>query len=460
MTEFLLGNGTLATSMGGSSAATPHISTSDALVWRDQRLVAVGPETELRQSYPKATYLDARGGMILPGLVNLHHHFYSALARGLDPRVEMKSFPEVLDRLWWRLDRALDAETIRLSAELSAADSIRWGATTVFDHHASPTAILGSLGTIAEVLEDAGLGAVLCYEISDRNGHDEALAGLDENLRFLRERDQDSRIRGVVGLHASFTLQDDTLEKVAELRREGDGCHIHLAEDPVDVEATREIFGIGPVQRLERFGLLDEHTLLAHGIHLGTASYESIAHHDATIIHNPESNANNSVGHLDTLATAAHGCRIGLGTDGMSSSMLRALRSAFLLHRESSRDPSSGFEVLPDLLANNVLVARRFFDEPLLGELVPGAPADVIVVDAAPPTAIDDKNFFGHLVFGAAEARVRHTIARGHILLKDFEHQTLDPEDIAARARERAPALWERFHTLDYGTSYLGRRNP
>ncbi len=450
MTETLLGNATVAT-----ATTAARVIEHGAVVWRGDRLVAVGPESELRREHPDATYLDAHGGMILPGLVNLHHHFYSALARGLDPRAPTRSFPEVLDRLWWRLDRALDPETIRISAELSAADSIRWGATTVFDHHASPSAIADSLPTIAEVLERAGLSAVLCYEVTDRNGHDEAMAGLDENLRFLRQRDGDRRIRGTVGLHASFTLRDETLEKVAELRGDGDGCHIHLAEDAVDVEATLKTFGVAPVQRLERFGLLDELTLLAHGIHLGPHSYETIAHHGATVIHNPESNANNGVGHLDVMAAAGHGCRIALGTDGMSCAVLRSLRAAYLLHREASRDPSSGFEVLPELLGSNVEVARRFLGEPLLGELTPGAPADVIVVDVVPPTPIEAKNLFAHLVFGAAEAGVRHTVARGRVLLKDFEHQTLDPVEIAERAREHTPGLWERFHSLAYGTPYI-----
>lgn len=450
MTETLLGNGTVAT-----ATAAPRVLPGGAVVWREDRVVAVGPEEELRRDHPDAEYLDARGGMILPGFTNLHHHFYSALARGLDPRASMQSFPEVLDRLWWRLDRALDLTTVRLSAELSAADSIRWGTTTVFDHHASPSAIADSLPTIAEVLDRAGLSGVLCYEVTDRNGHDEAMAGLDENLRFLRRRRDGGRLRGTVGLHASFTLRDETLERVAELRRDGDGCHIHLAEDPVDVEATRETFGVGPVQRLEQFALLDETTLLAHGIHLGPHSYETIAHHGATVIHNPESNANNGVGHLDAVAAAGYGCRVGLGTDGMSSSVLRALRSAFLLHHEASRDPSSGFTVLPDLLHNNCVVARRFFEEPFLGELLPGAPADIVVVDAVPPTPVDERNLFAHLVFGAAEAGMRHTVARGRVLLKDYVHQTLDPAEIAARAREHAPALWERFHSLSYGTPYI-----
>ncbi|MCP4662393.1 MAG: amidohydrolase family protein [bacterium] len=448
----ILGNGIVMT--GGGPG--PTLISDGAVAWRGERIVAVGPEADLRRELPGARTLDAHGGLILPGFVNLHHHFYSALARGLDPGVEMRTFSEVLDRLWWRLDRALDAETVRLSAELSAADCIRWGATTVFDHHASPSSLAGSLELIAGAIEAAGLSAVLCYEVTDRNGRDEAAAGIEENLDFLRAHRDHPRIRGIFGLHASFTLRDETLAEVARRRPPGAGCHIHVAEDPIDVEASLRAFGRGPVERLDDAGLVDERALLAHGVHLGADSLATIACRDAVLIHHPESNANNGVGRLDPVAAAGHGCLVGLGTDGMSSAMHRALRAAFLAHRGGTGDPGCGFTVLPDLLQNNVEVARRFFAEPLLGELAPQAPADVIVLDAPPPTPIGPENFFGHLVYGASEAPVRHTIARGRVLLEDFRHTTLDPAQLAARGRELAPGLWRRFHALSYGTPFLG----
>ena len=453
MSQTLLGNGTAVTAWGGPGTA--RVYGRGAVVWEDDRIVAVGSETELRRRYPDATYLDAHGGLIGPGLINLHHHFYSALARGLDPRAKMHTFAEVLDKLWWRLDRALDLETIALSAEVSAAACIQWGCTTVFDHHASPNCVYGSLDAIAGVIDRARLSALLSYEVTDRNGHDQALRGLDENVAFIEEHPNHPRIRGTVGLHASFTLRDETLAAVAAKRPSSVGCHIHAAEDPIDVLASRDAFGAGPVQRLEQYGLLDDRCLLAHGIHLEPDDYRAVAAADAVIIHNPESNANNAVGRLDTPVVAGHGCSIGLGTDGMSSAVLRALRAAYLTHRAAT-DPNSGFGALPDLLATNARVARHFFDEPLLGELTEGAPADVIALDAPTPTTLAPENLFAHLVYGVSEAPVRHTVARGEILLEDFRHRTLDPLDIAERARAATPGLWQRFHALDGGTSFLG----
>lgn len=452
---FLLGNGVLVAGFSPSCAVKPLVVPGGAVAWRGERILAAGAETELRRAFPDARFLDACGGLIMPGLINLHHHFYSALARGLDPGAPLGSFAEILDRFWWRLDRALDPETLRLSALLSVADCIRWGCTTVFDHHASPSCLAGSLDIIAGVVDSSGLSAVLCYEVTDRNGHDQARAGIEENLRFILQHASHPRIRGVVGLHASFTLRDTTLAEVAERRPPRAGCHIHAAEAPLDMEASRRAFGLGPVERLERFGLLDARCLLAHGIHLEPDDYARIATHNAVLVHNPESNANNGVGHLDAANAAGQGCLVGLGTDGMSSAMLRALRAAFLVFKSAAQS-GCATAVLPELLWNNVQVARRFFDEPLLGELAPGAPADVIVVDTAPPTPLGPENLLSHLVYGVSEAPVRHTIARGRVLLEDFCHRTVDPVELAARARELTPGLWQRFGALPYGTNFLG----
>lgn len=448
---FIMGNGAVIT-----DAAQPRVIPDGGVAWQADRITQVGPDATLRRQYPDATYIDARGGLILPGLINVHHHFYSALARGLDPGTPMDNFAAVLDRLWWRLDRALDAETVRVSAELCAAECIRHGCTTVFDHHASPSFIDGSLDTIATAIEAAGLSAVLCYEVTDRNGPEGAAAGIDENLRFLRERRDDSRVRGVFGLHASFTLSDETLDEIARRRPADGGCHVHVAEDPVDVEETVRRFGVDPVTRLERHGLLDRHALLAHCIHLDAAAYATIVRNEAAILHNPESNDNNGVGRLDVARAAARRCLVGLGTDGMSSSMLRALRYAFLSHRGARADANAGFDALPYLPSNNIEIARRFFDEPALGELAPGAPADLIAIDAAPPTPLYPGNVFGHFVYGASEYPVRHTVARGKVLFEDHRHTTVDPVATAAEARELSPALWERFHKLEWGTPHLG----
>lgn len=439
----VLGPGTVITAF-----ADPDIIVDGAVVWSGGRIAAVGPAEELGARFPEAERVDAGGGLVLPGLVNLHHHFYSSLGRGLDPGRRLGDFGEILDGLWWRLDRALDHDAVRLSAALALADSIRWGVTTVFDHHASPSCLEGSLELIADEVEAAGLSAVLCYEVSDRNGHDEALRGLDENLDFAASRRDHPRVRGMLGLHASFTVTDETLEAAARRRRDGMGCHLHVAEDALDLRISKLAHGAGPVERLAAHGLIDHRTLAVHGVHLGSADRRRLADGDAVLVHNPESNANNGVGRLDLDAAAADGCRIGLGTDGMSSAMLASLRAAFLAVRGGRRDPTAGFQVVPELLATNAAVAGDLLDEPLLGQLVPGAPADLCVLDAAPPTPVTRDNVFAHLVYGAAALPVRHTVARGRLLMADHRLTTVDARALAEEARRVTPELWQRFRDL------------
>jgi len=426
----------------------PEVVADGAVAWRGERVLEVGNPTELVAAHPDARIVSAEGGLVLPGLVNLHHHFYSSLARGLDPGRRLTDFGEILDGLWWRLDRALDPATVRLSAELALADCVRWGATTVFDHHASPSVIGGSLELIADAVRHAGLSAVLCYEISDRNGHDEAVEGLDENLAFFAAHANDPRVRGMLGFHASFTVDDGTLEAAARRRVDGMGCHIHVAEDPLDVRVSKLVYDAAPLQRLDRHGLLDDHTLAVHCIHLGGDDRELLAERGAVVVHNPESNANNGVGRLDVPAAAADGCRIGLGTDGMSSAMLGALRAAFLGLRGGQRDPRAGFTVVPEMLAVNAETAGRLLGEPLLGRLVPGAPADLCVLDYAPPTPVSPTNVFAHLVYSGAVSPVRHTVARGRFVLEDHRFTRVDPTAIVDEARKATPALWDRFHAL------------
>jgi len=440
---WIVDNGIVAT--GGTPERVLH---NGAVLWQGERIVEVGRAAELGARHPEAQHLDARGGLILPGLVNLHHHLYSLPARGLDPGIAMNGFGPVLEHLWWRLDRALDAEAVRLAAALTLTECIRTGCTTLFDHHASPAVLDGSLDLIAAEVERAGLSAVLCYEASDRNGRDEALAGLAESLRFHTARRHDPRIRGMLGLHASFTLNDATLDRAAADRPPEAGCHIHLAEDILDVRASIDRHGAAPVERLHRTGLLDDRALLAHGIHLDGSELDTIAAAGAVIVHNPESNANNGVGRLDLARALAHGCTLGLGTDGMASAMLRALRAAFLGCRAATTDRSAGFAEIPTLLPANRAFARRLLDEPLLGELTPDAPADLIVLDYPPATPLDTTNLFGHLVYAASEAPVRHTIAHGRILMQDHELTTLDPVELAEESRAVAPGVWERFRRL------------
>jgi putative selenium metabolism protein SsnA len=347
------------------------------------------------------------------------------------------SFLEILERVWWRLDRALDEETVALSATVGAIEAARSGTTVLFDHHASPSFIRGSLGTVRRAVEAVGLRSVLCYETTDRNGEAGRDEGLEENRAFLPS--ETPLTRAMVGAHASFTLSEETMRRLAVLVHEsGRGLHVHVAEDTADVEDCRRRHGEGLVERLRRHGLVTGRTLLAHGVHLAPAELDEVQRAGAWIAHNPRSNMNNHVGHAPT----AHFERAALGTDGLDQDMLAEARAAFLKMRDAGRADAA--EATLRLLAGGHRLAAASFALPL-GALEAAGPADLVVLDYRPPTPLDAASLPGHVLFGLDRSHVRSVMVAGRWVLRDRRIVTVDAEAVFARARVAAGELWRRM---------------
>jgi putative selenium metabolism protein SsnA len=393
-------------------------------------------------SVPGEEVLDLDGALVLPGLVNAHTHLYSALARGMPgPSEPPRSFVKILERVWWRLDRALDEEAVRLSGLVGAIEAARSGTTVVFDHHASPSFIRGSLATLRRAVEEVGLRSVLCYETTDRNGLEGRDAGIAENAAFL-EAGPAGLTRGMVGAHASFTLADESLDRLAETARAAaSSLHIHVAEDRADVDDSRRRCGAGVVERLRRHDLLGRKTLLAHGVHLSEAELLEAQAAGAWLVHNPRSNMNNAVGQAPTAAFR----RAALGTDGMDEDMLAEARAAYLKMREAGR--SDALDAAAAMLAGGHRLAGAFFGLPF-GKLDENAPADLVVLDYRPPTPLGSQNLAGHLLFGLDRGHVRSTMVAGRFVLRDRRVTTVDEAAVFARARAAAAALWGRMRAL------------
>jgi len=374
----------------------------------------------------RGTRIDCDGALVLPGNVCAHTHLYSALARGmpyaLDPPDD---FLQILQRVWWRLDRALDEDGVRASALAGGMEALLSGTTTLVDHHASPNAIDGSLDVIADALESLGVRSVLCYEVTDRDGPERAVAGIAENRRFLGTRRR--LARGMVGAHACFTMSDETLLACGEVGP----LHVHAAEEAVDA---------GAVARLERLGLLDERTLLAHGVHLGEQEVATVRAARATVAHNARSNMNNSVGRAPV---EAFGGLLALGTDGIGSDMFEESHTAFFRLRED--DVHAGYDWPLARLAESARLAGRSFGEPGLGTLAPGAPADLVVLDYPAPAPVTDTSFAGHWIFALASRHVRDVMVAGEWVVRDRRLALVDQDELAARAREQAQRLWKRL---------------
>lgn len=407
-----------------------------ALAVVDGRIVHAAPDDAER--------VDASGCVLMPGHVCGHHHLYSALARGMPgPAVPPRTFLEILERIWWRLDRALDPETIHLSALLGSVASARAGTTTVIDHHASPEAIGGSLDLVALGLDEAGLRGVVCYEVTDRHGLARGRDGIAENVRFLGENSR-PRIRGMMGAHASFTIGQETMEAlVAEAGRMRAGVHIHLAEDEIDERDALERYGTRTVHRLLRAGALAGGALVAHGVHLDESERQALRESGAWLAHNPRSNMNNGVGYAPV---SRMGERVALGTDGIDGDLFTEARICYLKAREASPETGPSFAVAR--AAAGARLAGGLLGEPLLGTLADGAPADLIVLEYHPPTPLDAANLAGHLIFGMQAAHVRDVMVAGRWIVRNRHHELVDEEDLTARCREAAPQLWSRMEAF------------
>jgi putative selenium metabolism protein SsnA len=415
-----------------TSLAPPVVARLDIHV-DGGRVVALAPSLEIG-----GPHIDATGCVVIPGNVNAHMHAYSALARGMPYRLAPPAnFREILERVWWRLDRALDADSIRASALVAAREALLAGTTTLIDHHASPNAIDGSLESVARAFDAVGVRSALCYEVSDRDGEERAAAGVQENERFVNHVSGGAfpLARAMVGAHASFTMSDRTLADCAALARDaGVGLHIHVAEDAIDEGAAR---------RLAAAGALDERTLAAHAVHVTTDEAALLAERGVTVAHNPRSNMHNGVGRTPL---GLFNGRVALGTDGIGSDMFEEARAGYFRRREEDLSVGAGWAL--DRLAAGGKLAGRIFDEPLLGTIAVGAPADLVVLDYEPPTALDTASLGGHWIYGMASARVRDVLVGGEAVVRDRRLTRFDEDALAATAREMSQRLWRRMEAL------------
>ena len=417
------------------------------------RIVAVGATAELKAAYPQAEFVDARGGVIMPGLINAHTHIYSSLARGLSINgYAPTNFYEVLDGQWWYIDRNLDLAATRASAQALVMESIKQGVTTIFDHHASFCEIPGSLAEIAQVTTDMGIRASLCYEVSDRDGEEKSIQSVEENREFIDwcERNPSDMLKPMFGGHALFTISDRTFERMNAANNGRVGYHIHVSEGMNDVYDSLQNYGRRPVQRLQDHGILGEKTILGHCIHVNTAEMDIIRATDSMCGNNPESNMGNAVGISPVLQLHKKGILIGMGTDAYTNDMLESIKVALCSQRHNACLPGVGWGEVTDMLfRNNAKMAARC-GFPTLGMLKPGAAADVIVMDYKPFTPFSDANIDGHMLFGMTGRQCQTTMVNGKILMLDRQLVNIDEEAVNAHILEVSKKLWGKLNHCTY----------
>ncbi len=436
----LIGNGRLITRDNENT-----FIENGAVYIEGAKILETGQTKALKAKYPDAEFIDAGGRVIMPGLINTHHHIYSAFARGLNLGNSPKSFQEILETMWWRIDKALSLDDVKYSAYATLIDCIKNGVTTVFDHHASPFAIDGSLFTIGDVSEALGIRGCYCYEVSDRDGEEITDQGITENTAFIKyAKDKGDMLAGMFGLHASFTLSNKTLEKSVAQKPDYAGFHIHAAEGPEDVSFNQENFGKRVITRLNDCGILGEKSIAVHCIHVDETEIDLLKSTDTMVVHNPESNMGNAVGVSPVLKFVQKGILTGLGTDGYTSDMCESLKVANILQKHNEKNPSVAWGEIPQMLFdNNRRIAAKYFDTPV-GQLTQGSAADVVIMDYDPLTPMNGDNANMHILFGMTGRQADTVIINGKVVMKDRVIQTADEKEIMAKCRETAVKLWAR----------------
>lgn len=444
----LVGNGRLIT----RDEAFPY--AEDGAVALDGEVIKeVGALSELRAKYPDAEFVDARGGVIMPGLINVHTHIYSGLARGLSiDGFNPTNFLEVLDGQWWYIDRHLTLDGTRACAYATVLDCIRDGMTTIFDHHASFGEIPGSLFAIKDVCRELGIRANLCYEVSERDGAEKCGQAIRENADFARwaQEQDDDMIKAMFGGHALFTISDKTFEAMVKANDGMTGFHIHVAEGMNDVYDSLRNYGCRPVNRLLYNGILGEKTMLGHCIHISPAEMDIIKETGTMVVNNPESNMGNAVGCSPVLQMMAKGITVGMGTDAYTHDMLESMKVFLIIQRHNACLPNVGFcEDTQMLFENNRVIAEKYFGR-TLGVLKEGAAADIIVMDYKPFTPFSEENIDGHMLFGMMGKNCTTTVINGKVLYKDREFVGIDEEKINAWTMEQSKKLWGELNHRVY----------
>ncbi len=427
-----------------------EILEDKALLIEDGLIREIGNDVDLKAAHPGEEILDAQGQIVMPGLICAHTHFYGAFSRGMAiPGEPSRNFQEILANLWWKLDKGLDEDGVKYSALALLADATRYGCTTLFDHHASPNCIDGSLDIEADAVLESGLRASLCYEVTDRDGEGKALAGIRENGRFISDikaGNYSPMLKAHFGLHASLTVSDETLDECLAENNGRAGFHVHAAEGIVDQEDSLTKYGKRVVERFADAGVLGKETILAHGVHVTPHEIDLLAQSGTWLSHQPRSNMNNAVGVAPVEEMLKQGVKVCLGNDGFSNAMWQEWFFAYLIQKDQQADPRAmnGYDVIKIAVENNSRLATQTWDGLRIGKIEKGAAADLILVDYHPITPMHAGNLPWHILFGFRDGMVTTTIASGKILMKDRKLLLLDEAEIAAKAQQAAIRCWNK----------------
>ena len=406
----------------------------------DEKIVKSGPMSEFKNDDYQVT--DGHGQLLLPNFVCNHAHIYSIFARGLSVPYDPHNFLEILEQMWWKMDAQIDNETTFYSGICAGKEFIENGVTTIIDHHASGTDILGSLKMLKKSLVDTlGLRAILCFETSDRYP---VAKCIKENISFMDKYKTD-HVAGLFGMHASMTLSDKTLASVAK-QLNGRPIHIHVAESDMDEEDSRQKYGVTIMERLEKFGLVNPNSLIVHGVDIADKELDIVKNHDAYMVVNTTSNMNNAVGLPNINNYLTHGIKVLVGNDGLSSNMANEYNAAYYsTHLFNKKPTAMGLGEVLDMINNSYEYVSNMLGIKL-GRIQKDYEADFMLLPYQPFTEMNLGNAFGHLFFGIYPAlKPNDVYASGKCLLKNRKLVSKKANNLFNKSLEVSEKLWTRI---------------
>jgi cytosine/adenosine deaminase-related metal-dependent hydrolase len=390
--------------------------------------------------------IDGKDHLVMPNLVCGHTHIYSTFSRGMTVPFNPHNFQDVLDQLWWKLDRHLDNQMTYYSGIVSAVDFVKNGVTTLIDHHASGTDIIGSLDSLKNaVCDKVGLRGIFAFEVSDRFNVDQAI---EENIQFIKNNNTPFT-KGLFGLHASMSLSEATLKKVKQ-QIENYPIHIHVAESELDEQDSYDKFGKSILQRLDDHELINKNSILVHAIYVNDDELNIIKNKGGVIAVNFSSNMNNAVGLPNLAKFKQHNIPVIIGNDGISSAMSNEYLN--LYYSTHLKDGKMTKFTLNDLVTM-INATYRYTGELLginIGKLQSSYCADLMMIPYIPPTPINRDNAFGHLFFGLFHSlKPRHVFVGGNQLVTDFELTNKHLLKEYRQADKYANKLWVKIDGED-----------
>ncbi|HUK28648.1 MAG TPA: amidohydrolase family protein [Candidatus Acidoferrales bacterium] len=447
MVDLLVKNGVLV-----AMDAQKRILEGYAIAIEGGRVVEIERTSTLEKKHNRANVIDAAGRIVMPGIICSHSHLYGMLLRGASLNIAPPSdFTQILQRVWWPMDEAMNLEDAYASALVASVEFAKSGVTTFADTYSGPNSISGSLDHIAKAVEEVGIRGFVAFEATERHSVEEGTKGVQENIRFAEKMKTkpDAKAKPLLSIHAAFTVSDNLIKRVRELASKYHiPITIHVSEGMGDLHHNLENYGKRTVERLHDVGLLGKGTVLAHCVNIDENEIRIVAESSTGIAHNPMSNMLNAVGVAPILNMLRMKVRVGLGNDGYIFDMFENMRTAFLLHRVHHRNPNAidPYTILEMATING---ASLYGVEKEIGSIEIGKRADVIIIKPSVlPTPLNSNTVVGHLINTVDGDDVETVLIDGKLIVRNKKLLTFDEEKAQETSQAAAVKLWNRLKTV------------